>query len=160
MPNVFQASAVALLAVGSGTAAVNVMNKDVADMEVPAGPWQPGTQLDGLVFYTTDRILGSDEVLEDELHFKDGTFQSAMCQEYCDFGWTPYRTWAEGDVIHFTTSTSCPDAPHTVVWYGTVTDGRVEMQVSWTTRRWYWTHQINGVGEGGLEPPAGVETTG
>ena len=69
------------------------MQKDVEAFEVPAGPWQDGTELDGLVFYTSDRVLETGELLEDELHFVDGRFQSAMCQDYCDCGWSEYRTW-------------------------------------------------------------------
>ena len=107
-----------------------------------------------------DTIRETGEVLQDELHFVDGRFQSAMCQKYCDFGWSEYRTWKEGDAIRFTTTTRCPDAPHTVVWYGTVTGDDVRFEGTWTTRRWYWTRQLNAAGAGSLTPQADAATSG
>ena len=83
------------------------------------------------------------------LHFVDGRFQSKMCQVYCDFGWSEYQTATVDGVIHFTTTTTCPDAPHTVVWYGMMgDDGKISFEGTWTTRRWYWTRQLNVMGEG------------
>lgn len=150
--------AAALLA--TGAAAVTVMRVDPPPATVPDAPWQPGSALDGRAFHTVDTIIETGEVLRDVLHFADGRFQSAMCQEYCDFGWTEYRTWAEGAVIHFTTTTRCPDAPHTVVWHGQVTGDAIRFEATWTTRRWYWTRQINAVGEGSTTPPPESDVTG
>jgi hypothetical protein len=55
-------------------------------------------------------------------------------------------------VTHFTATALCPDAPHTVVWYGTVTGDEVAVEVTWTTRRWYWTNQIAVRGSGTVTP--------
>jgi len=76
------------------------------------------------------------------LLFRDGTFQSVDCQNYCNFGWSEYQTKDIDGVIHFTATTICPDAPHTVVWYGQVDGGTIALEGTWTTRRWYWTNQI------------------
>lgn len=146
-----QAAAVAAIAFGTGATAVTMLNEDMPDYAVPEKAWTVGAALDGKVFYTTDRLLETGEILQDELHFKDGTFQSAMCQVYCDFGWSDYKTYIDGDTIHFTTTTTCPDAPHTVVWYGTVTGDTVQFEGTWTTRRWYWTRQLNAIGAGSTE---------
>jgi len=154
MTSILQASSVVLV-LGTGAATVVLMKDDLPDIVVPEGPWELSNALDGQVFYTTDKIKETGEVVQDELHFTDGKFQSSMCQTYCDFGWSEYRTWSEGNVIHFTTSTACPDAPHTVVWYGKVTGDVVRFEGTWTTRRWYWTRQINAIGEGSVSPPEG-----
>jgi hypothetical protein len=152
MTPIVQALAVGVLALGTAGGAVTVMSRDIPDLAVPDGPWQPGAALDGEVFHTIDRITGSDEILRDELHFVDGRFQSLMCQEYCDFGWSEYRTKEVEGILHFTATTRCPDAPHTVVWYGTVADQEVSFEATWTTRRWYWTYQIEVTGTGSTTP--------
>lgn len=150
--------AVGALVIGAATGAVSLMSKDVPDLAVPEGPWQASSALDGRVFYTVDRIVGSDEILIDELHFVDGRFQSLMCQEYCDFGWTEYETKEVEGTLHFTVTTQCPEAPHTVVWYGTVDGEQISIEATWTTRRWYWTHQIRAEGQGSTTPPADAAT--
>ncbi len=150
MTPIVQAAAVAAITLGTGATAVTVLNEDIPDLAVPEMAWSEGTELDGKVFYTADRLLETGEALEDELHFVDGTFQSAMCQVYCDFGWSDYQTYVDGETIHFTTTTVCPDAPHTIVWYGTVTGDEVTFKGTWTTRRWYWTRQLNAIGEGSV----------
>jgi len=161
MTPIVQAAAVALVALGGGATAVTVMTEDVPDFAVPAGSWQPGHELDGGVFNITGVIAESGEELPETLFtFRDGTFQSSRCQVYCDFGWSGYQTWAEGETLHFTTTTRCPDAPHTVVWYGTVTGDEMRIAGTWTTRRWYWTRQINPVGEGAPVTPGGEATAG
>jgi len=155
-----QAAGVVLLAFGAGAATVSVVNDDIPDMAVPEMAWNTGSALDGKVFYTDDTVTETGEQLQDIIHFVDGTFQSEMCQVYCDFGWSDYETWIKDDVIHFTTTTFCPDAPHTVVWYGTVVGDEIEFAVSWTTRRWYWTHQINATGFGNTTPHEDRDVTG
>lgn len=150
MRAVRQAVLVAVVTLGGGAATVAAMNRDVPDFAVPAAPWAAGEALDGRSFRVTGKIAETGEVLpETVLSFADGRFQSSRCQIYCEFGWQEYRTWSEGEVVHFTATTRCPDAPHTVVWHGAVT-GEAAMRVegSWTTRRWYWTQQVNLLGEG------------
>ena len=153
MPTLPQAAAL-VLAMGAGAVAFDTMSTDIPDLDVPDGPWQAGGALDGRVFHTTDTIRETGEVLQDALHFEDGRFQSAKCQLYCDFGWTRYETWQEGGVIRFTVTTTCPDAPHRVVWLGTVEGDALRFEATWTTRRWYWTRQINatGAGAGAMTP--------
>lgn len=142
MIKILQVAAIALGTLGTGAAAMTVMNEDIPDLAVPQGAWTAGDELDGMTFEILGTDLASGAVLEDEIIFRNGTFQSVDCQEYCDFGWSEYETKTVDDVIHFTVRTICPTAPHTVVWYGTVTDGAIEIDVTWTTRRWYWTNQI------------------
>jgi hypothetical protein len=142
MPQILQIAALAIATLGTGAATMSVMNEDIPDLQVPDGAWMSSGALDGRAF----RILGADvesgAVLEDDLVFRDGTFQSADCQNYCDFGWSAYQTKEIDGVIHFTATTLCPDAPHTVVWYGQVAGDRITLAATWTTRRWYWTTQI------------------
>lgn len=155
MTSILHASAIAALALGTGAAAVTTLRPDPPIFEVPQAPWSAGDALDGQSFATTDQLVGRDTVLEDVLHFVDGRFQSEMCQQYCDFGWTPYETWTDDGTIHFTATTRCPDAPHTIVWVGSVTDGTMSFSAQWRTERWYWTRHIDVVGQGNPVPEAG-----
>ena len=142
MPQLLQIAAIAAATFGTGAATLTVMNEDIPDLEVPAGAWSAQGALDGRTFNVSGTDLDSGAELENLIHFRDGTFQSADCQGHCDFGWSEYQTKEVDGVIHFTATTLCADAPHTVVWYGTVVDGEVNLDLTWTTRRWYWTNQI------------------
>ena len=149
LSHILNAAVVAVLALGTGAATVTAMRDEQPAVTVPEAPWEASHALDGMVFETSDRIVETGEVLEDRLHFRDGRFQSEMCQDYCDFGWAEYRTWTDADgVIHFTTTTKCPDAPHTVVWIGRVDGDEIDFEGTWTTRRWYWTRTLNAEGAG------------
>lgn len=158
MTQVMQIAALALATLGTGAATMSVLNEDIPDLEVPQGAWAVGHELDGLTFQIEAYHAKSGAMLEDDIVFRDGKFQSVDCQNYCDFGWNDYQTMVVNDVVHFTVRMICPEAPHTVVWYGRVAGDRVSLDVSWTTRRWYWTNQIQGSGEGHLVPddPAGI----
>ena len=142
MTQIVQVAAIALATLGTGAATMSVMNEDIPDLQVPEGAWTSSGALDGRAFTILGVDVESGAVLEDELLFRDGTFQSVDCQNYCDFGWSDYRTKEIDAVIHFTATTICPDAPHTVVFYGRVDGDRITLEGTWTTRRWYWTNQI------------------
>jgi len=157
MAQIFQVATIAIATLGTGAATMTVMQGDIADFAAPDGDWVAGTELDGKSFQVVGRDLKSGRVLNDELIFRDGLFQSVNCQVYCDFGWTEYETKTEGDVIHFVARPECPDAPHQVVFYGTVQGDDVKFEGSWTSRRWYWTHQITFDGSG---VPTSVSVSG
>jgi hypothetical protein len=142
MPQILQIAAIAAATLGTGAATLSVMNEDIPDLAVPEGDWAATGALDGIAFRIYGEDLSSGAELEDEIIFRDGTFQSTDCEASCNFGWSSYQTKEIDGVIHFTTTAICPDAPHTVVWYGTVTGDNVAIDVTWTTRRWYWTNQI------------------
>jgi hypothetical protein len=142
MPQILQIAAIAAATFGTGAATLSVMNEDIPDLVVPEGDWAATGALDGIAFRVYGKDLSSGAELEDEIIFRDGTFQSVDCENYCNFGWSDYQTKEIDGVIHFTTKAICPDAPHTVVWYGTVTGDDISIDVTWTTRRWYWTNQI------------------
>lgn len=142
MAPILQVAAIALATFGTGAVTMTVMNEDVPDLAIPQGAWAAGTELDGMTFDILGEDLKSGAILEGNIMFRDGTFQSADCQEYCNFGWSDYQTKVVADVVHFTVRAICPDAPHTVIFYGTVTGDTVDVQGTWTTRRWYWTNQI------------------
>lgn len=150
MPSIFQALAMAIAVLGTGTATVSVLNTDIPDMAIPAADWQASGSLDGMDFAITATFDQNDAVETDILRFADGRFHSVDCERYCNFGWTGYQTWTDGDVTHFAAVTRCPTAPHTVVWHGQVVGDEIAVEMSWTTRRWYWTHQITGTGTGSL----------
>jgi len=154
MKIIFKAIALLAVVIATGAATVALIKVDIPDLAIPDVDWERGSVLDGQVFYTTDRVLQTEDVILDEFHFRDGTFQSLMCQIYCDFGWSDYMTWQDGETTHFYAVTRCPDAPHTVVFLGKIVDGTLTFEGTWTTRRWYWTHQINVVGEGTTTPTA------
>jgi hypothetical protein len=150
MSPVVQAFAMIVAVLGTGTATVSVMKPDMPDLAVPAAAWQPGHALDGMDFAISATIDQNGTEETDILRFVDGQFQSVDCERYCEFGWTDYQTWTEGEVVHFTVTTRCSTAPHTVVWHGQVAGDEITVDMSWTTRRWYWTHQITGSGTGTL----------
>lgn len=150
MISILQAGTVTMLAVGTRAAAISAMKTDIPDLAFHPGQQAVGEALDGLVFHTVDRIRETSDVLKDELQFIDGRFQSAICQEYCDFGWPEYRTWPDGKVIHFPATAVCPGAPHTVVRFGTVDGDSLRFEGTWTTRRRYWKRQLNVAGAGTL----------
>jgi len=160
MLRIVQIAAIALVTFATGAATMTVMNTDIPDLAVPDGDWVAGGALDGRAFDILGTDLASGAVLEDEIIFRDGSFLSVDCQSYCDFGWSAYRTKTVDGVIHFTARTICPDAPHTVVWYGTVRGGAVTVDATWTTRRWYWTNQIAIRAEGASVPSFTGGTTG
>ncbi|WP_425040572.1 hypothetical protein [Primorskyibacter sp. S187A] len=142
MPQILQVAAIAMATLGTGAATMTVMNEDIPDLKVPDGDWSQSGALDGRSFEVNGVDVASGAVLEDLIVFRNGTFQSVDCQNYCDFGWSEYQTKEIDGVIHFTARTICPDAPHTVVFYGQVDGDDVTLDGTWTTRRWYWTNQI------------------
>jgi len=148
MTPIAQAAAIAVVTLGTGAATVSVLNGDIPDMAVPEAEWSAGHELDGRAFHI-EAMLDNGQTDVDELRFADGGFISMGCEEYCDFGYSDYRTWVDADgVIHFTATADCPTAPHRTVWHGQVAGDEITVEMSWTTRRWYWTHQINGAGGG------------
>ena len=160
MGQLFQIAAIAVATFGTGAATISVLNQDVPDLAVPEGAWADGRELDGMSFEIAGRDVGSGAELENRIFFRDGTFQSADCQEYCDFGWSEYQTKVIDGVVHFTARTICPDAPHTVVWYGQVTGDNVSIDGTWTTRRWYWTNQIVITAKGNQTPWSDAKVSG
>ena len=160
MAQIVQAVAIALATLGTGAATISVMNGDIPDLQVPEGPWSASGALDGRSFEILGEDTESGAVLEDLLIFRDGTFQSVDCQNYCDFGWSDYQTKEIDGVIHFAVRTVCPDAPHTVVFYGQVDGDDITVDATWTTRRWYWTNQIVLTATGELVPAIGEGSAG
>jgi hypothetical protein len=151
-----QIAAIAAATIGTGAATLSVMNEDIPDLAVPEGDWAATGALDGIGFRIYGKDQSSGAELVDDIVFRDGTFQSIDCEEYCNFGWSDYQTKEIDGVIHFTTTAICADAPHTVVWYGKVTGDDVVVDVTWTTRRWYWTNQIPIRAVGNATPSATV----
>lgn len=156
MPQILQIVAIAAATFGTGAATLSVMNEDIPDLAVPEGNWAATGALDGMTFSVYGKDVASGAIMEDEILFRDGMFQSVDCENYCNFGWSDYQTKEIDGVIHFTTTTICPDAPHTVVWYGTVTGDDISIDLTWTTRRWYWTNQILGEAHGTKTPVEAV----
>ena len=158
MTQILQIAALAAATFGTGAVTLSVMNEDVPDFAVPEGAWAATGALDGKTFRIYGEDSASGAVLEDDIVFQNGTFQSTDCENYCNFGWSDYRTKTIDGVIHFTSTAICPNAPHTVVWYGRVSGDDVVIDGTWTTRRWYWTNQIEVHATGSVIP--GVEVAG
>ncbi len=156
MTQILQIAAIAAATLGTGAATLTVMNEDIPDFAVPEGAWADTGALDGKTFRIYGEVPDRSAALEDDIIFRDGTFQSTDCENYCNFGWSDYQTKTVDGVIHFTTTAICPDAPHTVVWYGRVTGDEVVIDSTWTTRRWYWTNQIAVKATGAVVPDAEV----
>lgn len=160
MPQIVQVAAVCLATFGTGAATISVLNDDIPDLEVPAGAWTTSGALDDRSFEILGRDEDSGAVFDGLLTFRNGTFQSADCQKYCDFGWSDYQTKEINGVVHFTATAVCPDAPHTVVFYGQVEGDDMTLDLTWTTRRWYWTNQIVMTAIGEVVPATGARAEG
>ena len=94
--------------------------------------------LDGMVFSGEFGAMGKDPLNTDTWVFENGTFLSERCEK-CGFPRGVYRTRREGDKITFVTETPCPKTDATLVWRGTVENGRIEGVFTWTKKRWYRT---------------------
>ncbi|MEP1539171.1 MAG: hypothetical protein ABJQ34_21280 [Paracoccaceae bacterium] len=156
MTHILHIAAIAFATFGTGAATLSVMNEDIPDLAIPEGNWAATGALDGMTFQVSGKDVDRGAELTDEIVFRDGTFQSTDCEEYCNFGWSNYQTKEVDGVIHFTATALCPDAPHTVVWYGTISGDEASIDVTWTTRRWYWTNQMRIQGTGTALPPEAV----
>ena len=88
MTQLLQIAVIAVATLGTGAATLSVMNKDIPDLVVPEGDWASTGALDGMTFKIYGRDLASGAELEDDIVFRDGTFHSADCEEYCKFGWS------------------------------------------------------------------------
>lgn len=147
-----QAKLLAITVLVAGSGAFAVMSRDVPGLALPAGPWQPGSALDRRVFETV-LISAQSGAEESTLAFRDGRFQSARRQLCCDFGWIARQTWTAGETIRFAVTARCPDAPLTVVRYGSIIGDVLQFEGTGTTRRWCWEQQIIVTGAGAAVPP-------
>lgn len=95
--------------------------------------------LDGHVFAANLGLAGEAPDVEDTLVFANGSFVSTECEARCSYPATPYLARREGDRVHFISETRCPYKDATIVWRGTVENGTIEGESTWTVRRWYWT---------------------
>jgi|GEM_PF-1563847 len=110
----------------------------------------PAMPLEGLRFSAgivraADDGSGS-EPLPDVLIFKDGQFSSEVCKRY-NFPSAPYWIRRNGNQVLFRAELTSP-TDGTMVWNGSVVNGKLEGTMRWTRKRWYWTidaeHQIRG----------------
>jgi hypothetical protein len=93
--------------------------------------------LDGKKFVGLTGEKGKKVHHEDVLSFGDGIFTSSACYQY-GFKGGPYTATVEGDSIHFQAETISPTHGK-MVWQGTLKDGTLEVDYSWTKERWLWT---------------------
>ena len=93
--------------------------------------------LDGKKFEGPTGEKGKKTHHIDVLSFSNGRFTSSKCFE---FGFTdgPYTATIEGDLIHFQAETVSPT--HGLMkWKGTLAGETMEVEYSWTKKRWLWT---------------------
>jgi hypothetical protein len=88
MTKILQIATIALATLGTGAATLSVMNEDIPDLVIPEGDWTATGALDGMTFNIPGKDLSSGAELQDKILFRDGTFQSADCEESCNFGWS------------------------------------------------------------------------
>lgn len=102
-------------------------------------PAQAGTHasgpLDGMVF--VGKIGAKDNPdLDDELHFRDGKFWSAICTQ-CGFKPGDYWVRKVGTGIEFRGELVGDRGKF--VYRGVIVDGNANVSIGWTKSRWYWT---------------------
>lgn len=117
---------------------------DGAGSRIIAGP------LDGLTFVGALGPSGKPKDTADRFVFENGTFVSKECELRCEYPARPYFTRVDGDRIEFISETRCPYKDATIVWRGTVENGRISGHSSWMARRWYWTVETTFEFEGEL----------
>jgi hypothetical protein len=93
--------------------------------------------LDGKKFVGLTGEKGKKAHHEDALSFSEGIFTSSACYHY-GFKGGPYTATVDGDSIHFRAETLSPTHGK-MVWQGTLKDGTLEVDYSWTKERWLWT---------------------
>jgi hypothetical protein len=76
-----------------------------------------------------------DLMADDELHFRDGKFWSAICTK---FGSLPGNYWVRraGDRIQFRGKLIGDRG--TFLYDGEIVDGKAKASIEWTKSRWYW----------------------
>jgi hypothetical protein len=107
-----------------------------AEKRLEAASAAPGI-LDGKKFVGLTGEKGKKVHHEDILSFSEGKFTSSACFKY-GFGSGPYTATLDGDAIHFQAETVSPTHGK-MVWQGTLKDGTLEVDYSWTKERWLWT---------------------
>jgi hypothetical protein len=95
--------------------------------------------LDGMTFASELGPLGKPADVKDSLVFANGTFVSTECEKRCGYPARPYYVRHVGDKIEFISETRCPGKDAKIVWRGTVADGQIKGEYTWTVARWYWT---------------------
>ena len=98
---------------------------------------EPSRILDGKKFVGLTGEKDKKVHHKDVLSFSEGIFTSSACYQY-GFKGGPYTATVEGDSIHFQAETISPTHGK-MVWQGTLKDGTLEVDYSWTKERWLWT---------------------
>jgi hypothetical protein len=93
--------------------------------------------LDGKKFVGPTGEKGKKVHHEDVLSFSDGKFTSSACFQY-GFTAGPYTETVEDDAIRFQAVTVSPTHGK-MEWKGTLKDGTLKVDYSWTKERWLWT---------------------
>ena len=93
--------------------------------------------LDGMKFKGPTGEKGKKTHHEDILSFENGKFTSSACFQY-GFESGPYTTTVAHDSIHFEAQTISPTHGK-MMWSGTVKGDAVDVDYSWTKKRWLWT---------------------
>ena len=83
--------------------------------------------LDGKTFAGTIGKKGETTGNPDNFVFKDGTFESTLCEQF-GYGTGLYTTSMTGDAVQFNSETTNPKGG-TMAWTGTVAAGRIEGSV-------------------------------
>jgi hypothetical protein len=101
--------------------------------------------LDGMVFVGKIGPKGNPD-LDDELHFRDGKFWSAICTQ-CGFKPGDYWVRNVGNGIEF--RGELVGDRGTFHYRGAIVDGEANVSIGWTKSRWYWTieRELEFVGE-------------
>ncbi len=93
--------------------------------------------LDGKKFIGPTGEKGKKVHHEDVLSFSNGKFTSSMCFEY-GFTGGPYTAVIKGDLINFAAETISPTHGK-MEWKGTLNGEILQVEYSWTKKRWLWT---------------------
>ncbi len=129
--------------IGLGTVGVGAVGVGAAHPSADAAASTAGAPgsgpLDGKTFEGALGPIGKALDIEDSLVFADGLFLSTECEARCSYPASPYYVREEGNRLSFVSETRCPYKDATIIWRGTVEDGRLRGESTWIVKRWYWT---------------------
>ena len=97
--------------------------------------------LDGMTFSGELRPVDGSRRTRDRFGFANGTFVSTECEKRCDYPARPYFVRQNEGRVEFVSETRCPYKDAKIVWRGTVDDGKIKGEGTWTISRWYWTRE-------------------
>ncbi|RVT85558.1 hypothetical protein DXV76_07325 [Rhodobacteraceae bacterium CCMM004] len=96
--------------------------------------------LDGTRFDTRMGPQGKPAEIDDFVQFDSGLFMSQECEDRCNYPPSAYYARQTPAGHDFVVEAFCPTKETDMVWRGRIAGDEISGTVTWTVRRFYWTH--------------------